>query len=431
MGVPITFSDAQRGCAAAGAVGRPGQRARLRRVARIRSRRRRAAAGRRASSDRHDDAMPCDATTPLRAFRLAVGARIAVVVVSWPSCRSKSSAPRVCASLCEAARSRRLPPTRISKPSIFPSRLRQPGRCRHSPDGCRTRRASSFPEHRTRTTSASSICASLCAGAWRRRSRPLCCSICCSRTARTCGTTTRRARALCSTSWPRLSRPDSRLLDDLRQEIARTNAARAAARRLVGTSPRRTARQRAPRSFRCSAHSGSWRRTTTRRSPARLRTQIATRPPLDGPRVLLAGAPVDGPALHAAIESHGAVVVAEVGPWGSGAAGDDVRMRRRPGTALADKYRRRRDRPAHTRRLRCAARSKRMLDQVDAVVVSLPPDDAAFGWDYPALRDCWRRDAFRTPVFAAIRIRPPTPADHARLDALVTAAAARTEARHG
>ena len=78
-------------------------------------------------------------------------------------------------------------------------------------------------------------------------------------------------------------------------------------------------------------------------------SRIAARPPLAGPRVLLTGAPVDGPTLHAAIESHGAIVVAEVGPWGSGAAGDDVRIDDDPVAALADKYRARLDRCAHTR----------------------------------------------------------------------------------
>ena len=56
---------------------------------------------------------------------------------------------------------------------------------------------------------------------------------------------------------------------------------------------------------------------------------IAQRPPLDGPRVLLAGAPVDGPVLHAAIESHGAIVVEEVGPWGSGCRRRRCGLRRR------------------------------------------------------------------------------------------------------
>jgi benzoyl-CoA reductase/2-hydroxyglutaryl-CoA dehydratase subunit BcrC/BadD/HgdB len=86
------------------------------------------------------------------------------------------------------------------------------------------------------------------------------------------------------------------------------------------------------------------------------------------PRVLLTGVPVDNPELHRAIESHGAVVVAEVGPFGSGAAGDDVRVDEDPILALADKYR------ADSVGARTPAASfrrwtERMLGDVDAVFV--------------------------------------------------------------
>ena len=113
--------------------------------------------------------------------------------------------------------------------------------------------------------------------------------------------------------------------------------------------------------------------------------------------MLLAGAPVDGQTLHAAIESQGAVVVAEISPLGSGAAGDDVRLDDDPIAALADQYR------ADSIDARTPVDSLRrwtesMLDDVDAVVVSLPPDDASFGWDYPPLRDVLRRVAFHTSV---------------------------------
>jgi hypothetical protein len=71
------------------------------------------------------------------------------------------------------------------------------------------------------------------------------------------------------------------------------------------------------------------------------------------------------------------------------------------------------------------------LDDVDAVVVSLPPDDAVFGWDYPALRDVLQ--ARRIP-HVCLRCDPydtPTPVDHAALDAMVFAASRLQEARHG
>jgi hypothetical protein len=72
-----------------------------------------------------------------------------------------------------------------------------------------------------------------------------------------------------------------------------------------------------------------------------------------------------------------------------------------------------------------------MLDEVDAVVVSLPPNDAVFGWDYPALRNLLNT---RRIPHVCLRGEPhetPTPADHAALDAMVSAASRLQEARHG
>ena len=218
-------------------------------------------------------------------------------------------------------------------------------------------------------------------------------------------------------------------IDDLHREIARANAARAAARRLVALRrgvPRVTGSEAFP------LLASFWDMEPERYVEAvnDAASAIAARPALGGPRVLLAGAPVDGPELHRAIESHGAIVVAEVGPWGSGAAGDDVRVDDDPILALADKYR------ADAVGARTPAASlrrwtERMLDEVDAVVVSLPSDDAVFGWDYPALRTvlqargvpyvCLRRDPYEAP----------TAQEHAQLDAMVSAASTVQEARHG
>jgi benzoyl-CoA reductase/2-hydroxyglutaryl-CoA dehydratase subunit BcrC/BadD/HgdB len=217
--------------------------------------------------------------------------------------------------------------------------------------------------------------------------------------------------------------------DDLRREISRANTARAVARRLVEL------RRPVPRVSGAEVFpllAAFWemepdRYVETATDAAR---GIAARPRLAGPRVLLAGAPVDGHSLHEAIESRGAVVVAEVGPWGSGAAGDDVRIDADPVVALADRYR------ADSIGTRTPVDSLRrllqtMLDDVDAVVVSLPPDDAVFGWDYPALRDalqarrlphvCLRGDPYETPTLA----------EHAALDAMVSAASRMQETRHG
>jgi len=217
--------------------------------------------------------------------------------------------------------------------------------------------------------------------------------------------------------------------DDLRGEITRANTARAAARCLVALRrivPRVAGTEVFPLLV------AFWEMEPDRyvEMASEAASRIAMRPPLAGPRVLLTGAPVDGHTLHEAIESHGAVVVDEVSPWGSGASRDDVRIDDDPVAALADKYR------ADSIGARTPVDALRrltdsMLNGVDAVVVSLPPDDAVFGWDYPALRDvlqarriphvCLRGDPYDTP----------TPADHAALDAMVSAASRLQEARHG
>lgn len=217
--------------------------------------------------------------------------------------------------------------------------------------------------------------------------------------------------------------------DDLRREITRANTARAAARRLLELR-RAVPRVAGGEVFPLLA--AFWEmepdRYATMASDAADR--IATRPRLAGPRVLLTGAPMDAPTLHEAIESHGAVVVAEVGPWGSGAAGDDVRIDDDPVVALADKYR------ADAIGARTPVDSLRrltasMLDHVDAVVVSLPPDDAVFGWDYPALRDVLQARAIPHVCLRGDPHETPTPAEHAALGAMVVAASRLQEARNG
>jgi benzoyl-CoA reductase/2-hydroxyglutaryl-CoA dehydratase subunit BcrC/BadD/HgdB len=217
--------------------------------------------------------------------------------------------------------------------------------------------------------------------------------------------------------------------DDLRRVVANANAARAAARRLIALRrgvPRIAGRdvfpllgafwQMAPEHYAALAGEAA--------------DEIETRPPLTGPRLLLTGAPVDGSALHAAIESHGAIVVAEVSPWGSGVAGNDVAVDEDVMDALTEKYR------AESIGARMPIDElrrviERSLDDIDAVVVSLPPEDSVFGWDYPVLRDAL--EARRIP-YVCLRgdpYQPLTAPDHSRLEAMVAAAARAQEARHG
>ena len=217
--------------------------------------------------------------------------------------------------------------------------------------------------------------------------------------------------------------------NDMRREITKSNAARAAARRLSalrGATPRISGTEAFP------LLGAFWQMPPEPYAAlaGAVAEQAAVRPVLNRPRVLLAGAPVDTPALHAAIESHGATVVAEVGPWGNDGTREDVRVDHNPIAALTDHYR---DcssgarLPADTLR----THTERLLEDVDAAVVSLPPDEAVFGWDYPALRDLLNA---RQVPHVCLRTDPYQPlgsADHAGLASLVAAATPLRTVRHG
>jgi benzoyl-CoA reductase/2-hydroxyglutaryl-CoA dehydratase subunit BcrC/BadD/HgdB len=217
-------------------------------------------------------------------------------------------------------------------------------------------------------------------------------------------------------------------LDDVRDEIARTNADRAAARRLLAL------RRGAPRIKGAEVFpllGAFWHMSPEDYSvlAGKAADEIERRPPLTGARVVLMGAPVDGTALHDAIESRGAIVVAEVSAWGTGVAGKDV-CGDDPIAAVAEKYR------TDVISPRTPAGSlqdsiARVVDEVDAVVVSLPPDDAVFGWDYPALRGLLEMKRIPHVCLRGDPHRPMLPEDAAQLDKLTQAAFARSEVRIG
>jgi len=218
-------------------------------------------------------------------------------------------------------------------------------------------------------------------------------------------------------------------LDDVHDAIERTNRARAAMRRILALRrgpPRVSGTEVLP------LIGAFWRLAPD--EYAALANQAADtlsrRPPLAGPRVLLAGAPVDHPALHAAIESLGAIVVAEPGPWGTDAPGEDVSSDGDPFMALAERYRRSAIGPRMP--LTAVQQLVRLVaDDVDAVVVSLPPEDTVFGWDYPALR-AWL-DGRQLPHLCVTSdpCLPLGPADRDRIAALIAAVTPGVGARHG
>jgi hypothetical protein len=157
--------------------------------------------------------------------------------------------------------------------------------------------------------------------------------------------------------------------------------------------------------------------------------EIERRAPLPGPRVLLAGAPVDGAPLHKAIEARGCIVVAEVSPWGTWAGGNDV-CGDDPFVALARKYRADVIGP-RTPAGRLRDSIGRLADEVDAVVISLPPDDAVFGWEYPALRGLLDTKRIPHVCLRGDPWRATSAADAAELDELTIRALRRSEVRVG
>ena len=157
---------------------------------------------------------------------------------------------------------------------------------------------------------------------------------------------------------------------------------------------------------------------------------LAGRPTLDGPRVLLAGAPVDSTALHAAIEADGAVVVAELSPFGSGGVGADVEAAGDPFAALAEHYRR------ESIDARLPVRT--LMGKLDARSAPSPPSSSRCR---PTTRpsagttrecaSCSRGARFRTRCSRGDPALGATAADRERIRTLLRAVAARREARCG
>ena len=115
--------------------------------------------------------------------------------------------------------------------------------------------------------------------------------------------------------------------------------------------------------------------------------EIQTRAPIQGPRILIKGSLQDTPDFCAAIEAHGAIVVAEDDWWGSRAAGLDIDATIDPMRAIFDKYYFDAPSPRVFSGEIADAWFHRKATEVDGVIVYLPEEDDVIGWDYPRLRD--------------------------------------------
>lgn len=176
-------------------------------------------------------------------------------------------------------------------------------------------------------------------------------------------------------------------LEALRAAIAESNAAREAIRGLLrqraGPAPRLSGSEALPLI-------GAWyfmdRAEYAPLAREALR-EIETRSPLEGPRILIKGPPLDSVDFCEAIESHGAIVVAEDDWWGSRAAGENIDTAREPVQAIFDKYYFDAPSPRVFPAAVADARFHARASEVDGVIFCLPPEDDVIGWDYPRLRD--------------------------------------------
>jgi benzoyl-CoA reductase/2-hydroxyglutaryl-CoA dehydratase subunit BcrC/BadD/HgdB len=184
---------------------------------------------------------------------------------------------------------------------------------------------------------------------------------------------------------------------DLEAAVAESNAARAAVRRLLAL--RRSATRLT--GTEALALAGSFFLMDRGRYTALALDAAAEaeqRAPMAGPRLVVAGAWLDDRRLHALLESHGAVVVAEDGGWGARSAGHDIELREDVVAAIFDKYYR--DGPSVRQfpPAACAWLHDISASDIEGVVFYLPPDDSVMGWDYP--RERRRLEALDIPTLA-------------------------------
>jgi benzoyl-CoA reductase/2-hydroxyglutaryl-CoA dehydratase subunit BcrC/BadD/HgdB len=170
---------------------------------------------------------------------------------------------------------------------------------------------------------------------------------------------------------------------ELREAIVQSNAARAAARRLLQL------RRDRPRLKGVDALPLIGAYWLIDRSDYAIQATAAAeilgrREPARGVRLMIKGASLDHPMLHQAIESRGAIVVAEDDWWGTRSAGGDVGENEDMLKAIFEKYYLDTASPrvfppdAADQWFKGAAR-----DGVDGVLFYLPQDDYIVGWDYP------------------------------------------------
>lgn len=177
----------------------------------------------------------------------------------------------------------------------------------------------------------------------------------------------------------------------LSEATAESNLARAALRKIQSLRAGETPRIKGSDAVAISGAMYFMDRSAFAQGAKEAYREFKSAKPLRGPRLLIKGTPLPHPKLHEALESHGAVVVAEDDWWGSRAA--DTRIPAVRGTnamkrAIFENY----YLHAPSPRVLPSADAdiwfqKRVKKGIDGVVFYLPPDDDVLGWDYPRQRD--------------------------------------------
>jgi benzoyl-CoA reductase/2-hydroxyglutaryl-CoA dehydratase subunit BcrC/BadD/HgdB len=115
-------------------------------------------------------------------------------------------------------------------------------------------------------------------------------------------------------------------------------------------------------------------------------TELSTRPPLRGARILIKGSPLHHTGLHRTIESHRAVVVAEDDWWGSRVITKEIATTGDMVQSIFETYYLDAPSPRLFPREAADGWFLAAATNVDGVVFYLPPEDDVLGWDYPGLR---------------------------------------------
>ena len=171
--------------------------------------------------------------------------------------------------------------------------------------------------------------------------------------------------------------------DALREAVAESNAARAAVRRLLRLrhdGPRLSGTE----ALRLIGPFWFMPRAEFTMLALEAAEDLERREMLPGVRLLVKGAPLDRIGPHAAIETHGAVVIAEDDWWGTRSVGADIDASGDVLSAVFEHYYLETPSPrvfppeAADRWFQSSVKNG-----VDGVVFYLPPEDYVAGWDYP------------------------------------------------